>query len=75
MVTKTTVNHFRFEQTAKSQFVVSDVRKEIVPFVQDSNVYVTEIGTKRLLICNLPQSYADFKLDKQIYIYHADLAR
>ena len=27
------------------------------------------------MISNLPTSYSDFSLDKQIYIYHVDMAK
>ena len=74
VVTKTNVNHFAFEQTGKQQFQMKQVRQTAVPFNQDSNVYATEIDDRQILISNLPQSFADFNVDKQIYVYYADLA-
>ena len=75
IVTGTHVNHFQFEQTAKQKFKLEKIREEQIPFKQASNVYVTEICERQILISNLPTCYTDFSLDKQIYIYHVDLAK
>mmetsp|Transcript_39112 Transcript_39112/g.51151 ORF Transcript_39112/g.51151 Transcript_39112/m.51151 type:complete len:173 (+) Transcript_39112:320-838(+) len=71
IVTGRGVHHFEFGRHNQELFL-RPLRMIPLPSQTLSNVYSCELAPKVIFASNLPQSYDDFSLDSNIYVYHAD---